>query len=139
MPEFGHLQNHVLVDEASASKSGAELTIRERLQATSGARESEYDVLLEGFLQFLAKLQGFDQSAFEPAAALSNYGFDSLSAVSCQFWFHRGKLSSVELSESSIFTDNTTELGIDVQAGDILNAKSIAELVQEACERLNKT
>lgn len=93
LPEFGHLQNHVFIDEASSSKSGADIPLRERLQATTDATESGYNVLLEAFLEFLAKLQGFDQSAFEPTAALANYGFDSLSAVSCQFWFHRGKLS----------------------------------------------
>ena len=60
-------------------------------------------MLEDAFLGFLAGLLGFEEGNFQTEQGLWIYGVDSLSGVSCQYWFHRGKLWSSPLS-SSIFS-----------------------------------
>ena len=48
------------------------------------------DVIRVAFLNFLSQLLGFGVDTFDPSQALNMYGIDSLSGLSCQFWFHKG-------------------------------------------------
>jgi len=113
LPEFGFLQHHSLSD--TTDKGQKQLTIREQL---AGIPIQDVPVVMQdAFLSFVAQLLGFDVSAFNPASSLAIYGLDSLSAVSCQYWFHR-------------------ELLIDVAVSAVLNAASISELVKLACSKL---
>ena len=77
--KFGHLQDHKLVEKRFDTSKP--VTIRQRLASMSD-QGMLLSTILEIFLAFMASLQGFDQSALDPKAAASSYGFDSLSAVS---------------------------------------------------------
>ena len=90
LPEFGHLQTHRLSN--GGGTSDGQMSLRERLVALNGEdREKVHKALLDAFLEFFAKLLGFDTEMFNPGSSLFSYGLDSLSAVSCQYWFYRGK------------------------------------------------
>lgn len=88
LPEFSHLQSHRLSD--ATEKPDVKLSLREQLQ--EGNDKDAHAVLLEAFLAFLTQLLGFSSESFNPALSLAMYGLDSLSAVSCQYWFYRGVL-----------------------------------------------
>ena len=94
LPEFSHLQSHRLSD--AEDKLDTKLSLCEQLRNSNG--KDAHAVLLEAFLAFLAQLLGFNSGSFNPALALAMYGLDSLSAVSCQYWFYRGLLLSKKCS-----------------------------------------
>ncbi|MCJ1421842.1 hypothetical protein MMC32_008209 [Xylographa parallela] len=88
-------------DQMQLYKGKKQFSIREQLAevpttVVPGAMQ-------DAVLAFVAQLLGFDTSVFDPASSLAIYGLDSLSAVSCQYWFHR-------------------ELSIDVAVTAVLNA-----------------
>ena len=87
--KFGHLQDHRLKEDNAGDP--AHMSLRERLVSYGDDQTALCRVLLEAFLPFLSELQGFDPSSLDPSAAPTSFGLDSLSAVSCQFWFHRGR------------------------------------------------
>lgn len=90
-PEFGHLQQYKLpaaVDGSSASK--APLKDQVAAMRHKGETEQMRDAVRNAFLTFLSQLLGFGADAFDPSLALMMYGIDSLSGVSCQYWFHKG-------------------------------------------------
>ncbi|MCJ1388250.1 hypothetical protein MMC18_001095 [Xylographa bjoerkii] len=113
LPEFGFLQHHSL--SSTTANAEKQLSIGERL---AGIPAKDVPVAMQdAFLAFVAQLLGFDASVFNSASSLAIYGLDSLSAVSCQYWFHR-------------------ELSIDVAVSAVLNAASISELIKLACSKL---
>ena len=86
LPEFGFLQHHSL--SSTTGKGETQLSIREQLAGIPAKNVPA--AMQDAFLAFVAQLLGFDASLFNPASSLAIYGLDSLSAVSCQYWFHRG-------------------------------------------------
>ena len=90
LPKLSHLQNHKLIEDGTSRAEA--MTLSQRLELMSDRREIN-SAILKAFFKFLAQLQGFDESSFDPIASLSSFGLDSLGAVSCQFWFHRGRPS----------------------------------------------
>lgn len=94
LPEFSHLQSHRLSD--AKEKIDEKLSLREQLQKCD--KKNAHTVLLEAFLTFLTQLLGFSSESFNPALSLAMYGLDSLSAVSCQYWFYRGEMLSTQCS-----------------------------------------
>ncbi|MCJ1283507.1 hypothetical protein MMC26_002837 [Xylographa opegraphella] len=113
LPEFGFLQHHSL--SSAAGKGEKQLSVREQLADIP--TKDVHAAMQDAFLTFVAQLLGFDESVFNPASSLAIYGLDSLSAVSCQYWFHR-------------------ELSIDVAVSAVLNAASTSELIKLACSKL---
>ena len=93
LPEFSHLQAHRLSDAKEGH--GPKLSLREQLQ--NCCEKEAHAVLLEAFLAFLSQLLGFSSESFSPASSLAMYGLDSLSAVSCQYWFYRGMFAPLEV------------------------------------------
>ena len=86
VPEFGFLQHHSL--SSVTGKGDQQISIREKLARITG---TEIPAAIQGaFLDFVAQLLGFDATVINPASSLAVYGLDSLSAVSCQYWFYRG-------------------------------------------------
>ena len=86
LPEFGHLQSHRKSDKIGNGNEG--MGLRESLGKLN---DEEWAGMLQGrFLGFLSTLLGFAKESFDGKARLGAYGLDSLSAVSCQYWFHRG-------------------------------------------------
>lgn len=88
LPEFGHLQEHKRGDLAHRGKN--KVTLREKITKLDdkGAARRE---LTAGFTLFLSQLLRIDQSNFKNTNELAMYGLDSLSAMSCQYWFFRGE------------------------------------------------
>lgn len=87
LPEFSRLQAHRRTWE-SDDEGGRDESLRKKLSYL-GSVEG-IDTLTGEFLEFPAKLLGFSQEIFDPKSGLAAYGLDSLSGVSCQYWFHRG-------------------------------------------------
>lgn len=87
VPEFGHLSTYKLSNTGKGSEK--EKTLREKVKAAEGEEEKK-QVVLEAFITFLSSLLGFPKSTFIESSPLAQYGLDSLSAVSCQYWLHRG-------------------------------------------------
>ena len=87
VPEFSHLQSHKL-SNTKGGKGDSKLGLRERIQGLN--KGGAHGVAMEAFLAFLSQLLGFGSSTFSPGSPLAVYGLDSLSAVSCQYWFYRG-------------------------------------------------
>ena len=85
LPELGFLQTHRLGDTKGSPDE--QLSLRQRIQDLH--EKDAHNVLLDAFLPFLSQLLGFPTSTFTPSVSLAMYGLDSLSAVSCQYWFHR--------------------------------------------------
>lgn len=100
LPEFSHLQSHRLSD--AKEKVHVELSLREQLRDCD--KENAHSVLFQAFLAFLTQLLGFSSESFNPALSLAMYGLDSLSAVSCQYWFYRGLLPAEEHSRGMVLT-----------------------------------
>ena len=86
LPEFGHLQSHSLSE--AKNKSERQLGLQERIRSLD--EEEARIALLSAFLDFLSQLLGFATTTFNPISSLDMCGLDSLSAVSCQYWFHKG-------------------------------------------------
>ncbi|CAF9930981.1 MAG: hypothetical protein ALECFALPRED_004772 [Alectoria fallacina] len=119
-PEFGHLQQYKLpaaVDGSSASKA----LLKDQVAAMrhKGETEQMRAAVRNAFLSFLSQLLGFGADAFDPSLALMMYGIDSLSGVSCQYWFHK-------------------ELGVDVPAGKVLGGDSIESIVDGVVQKLTQ-
>lgn len=91
VPEFSHLQSHRL-SSAKGGKGDSQLSLRKRLQGLN--KGGAHGIAMEAFLAFLSQLLGFESSTFNPGSPLAVYGLDSLSAVSCQYWFYRGQSRS---------------------------------------------
>ena len=91
-PEFGHLQQYKLPTVVGGGNmSKAALKDQVAAMRHKGDTEQIRDVVRNAFLTFLSQLLGFGVDAFDPSRALTMYGIDSLSGVSSQYWFHKGK------------------------------------------------
>lgn len=90
-PEFGHLQQYKLPTFVGGSNPD-KAPLRDQVAAMQrkGDKEQMRDAVRNAFLTFLSQLLGFGVDAFDPSQALMMYGIDSLSGVSCQYWFHKG-------------------------------------------------
>jgi len=102
VPEFGFLQEHSL--SGARGTGGREVSLRERMEgAVEGGKGGEGGEVGEGeagremlemaFMRFVAGLLGFEVEKMNGEGILAVYGLDSLSGVSCQYWFHRGMSS----------------------------------------------
>lgn len=87
VPEFGHLSTYRLSNISKGSEK--ERSLKEKIEAAQGA-ERKKEAVRTAFTTFLSTLLGFPASMFVDSSPLAQYGLDSLSAVSCQYWFHRG-------------------------------------------------
>ena len=94
-PEFGHLQQYKLPTNVDGSNT-SKLQLRDQIAAMhrNGMTRPVRDAIKNSFLTFLSQLLGFGVDAFDPSQALMMYGIDSLSGVSCQYWFHKGTRTS---------------------------------------------
>lgn len=90
-PEFGHLQEYKLPKTEGRDKID-KAPLKDQVAAIrhKGDTGQLRDVVRHAFLTFLSQLLGFGVDAFDPSQALGMYGIDSLSGVSCQYWFHKG-------------------------------------------------
>ncbi|KAI9776179.1 MAG: hypothetical protein M1835_005595 [Candelina submexicana] len=113
LPEFGFMQSHRLSDGKGSPST--EVSLREKAQRLD--ERNAKSILLDNFFAFLSELLGFPTSTFEPTSSLSMYGLDSLSAVSCQYWFHK-------------------ELSIRMYICEIFDAPSIEKLMILAHSKL---
>ncbi|KAI9818135.1 MAG: Type I Iterative PKS [Pycnora praestabilis] len=113
LPEFGFLQSHKV--SRVKETSNIQLSLHEQILGLSASDAKA--ALLHAFTRFLSTLLGFDDSSFNPGSSLTMYGLDSLAAVSCQYWFYR-------------------EFSINASAGDVLNARSIIDLVALVHDKL---
>ena len=86
LPEFSHLQSHR--KSGTSGKRAGDLGLKDSLRMLNDEEWSK--MLQERFIEFLSTLLGFAKENFDGKARLGAYGLDSLSAVSCQYWFHRG-------------------------------------------------
>ena len=94
-PEFGHLQQYKLPTNQS-EKNKNKAPLKDQVAATRhrGDIDQMKKVIRNAFLAFLSQLLSFGEDAFDTSQALSMHGIDSLSGVSCQYWFHRGTAAS---------------------------------------------
>ena len=91
-PEFGHLQQYKLPAVESANDmSKSPLKDQVAAMQHKGDVGQLKDAIETAFLTFLSQLLGFGVDAFDTSQALNMHGIDSLSGVSCQYWFHRGR------------------------------------------------
>lgn len=90
-PEFWHLQRYKLSTVVGGSES-SEAPLKDQIAVLhhQGDMDQIRDTIRKAFLTFLSQLLGFGVDAFDPSQALTMYGIDSLSGVSCQYWFHKG-------------------------------------------------
>ena len=101
-PEFGHLQQYKLRTGGSESDlNKASLKDQVAAMRHQGGPEKMKDIIRNAFLTFLSQLLGFAVDAFDASQSLNMHGIDSLSGVSCQYWFHKGTVS-VSCGEYSI-------------------------------------
>ena len=93
-PEFGHLQRYKLPTTRHTDETErAALKIRVAAIRRGGDKEQLKNVIRGAFLTFLSQLLGFGVDAFDTSQALNRHGIDSLSGVSCQYWFHKGTVA----------------------------------------------
>ena len=92
-PEFGHLQQYKLRTGSESDLNKASLKDQVAASRHKGGPEQMKDIIRKAFLTFLSQLLGFAVDAFDTSQALNMHGIDSLSGVSCQYWFHRGTVS----------------------------------------------
>lgn len=90
LPEFGHLQVHRRSN--LVEKGETKISLREKLRGTNGEVIAQNE-LRDVFISFLSRLLEFGAFNFSDTSELEMYGLDSLSAVSCQYWFFRGQYS----------------------------------------------
>lgn len=88
LPELGHLQQHRRTWDDGHQARKANLLADVRLLPEHRAVQS----IQSAFVDFLGGLLGLDSSRLDGKNPLAAYGLDSLSGVSCQYWFHRGKV-----------------------------------------------
>ena len=93
-PEFGHLQQYKLRTFTSESELN-KASLKDQVAAMQHKRSSGQmkEIIRNAFLTFLSQLLGFGVNVFDTSQTLNMYGIDSLSGVSCQYWFHRGAVS----------------------------------------------
>lgn len=96
VPEFGHLQVHRRSN--LGGRGEIKISLRDRL------RRADDEVMIRNELRqtlitFLSQLLGFAASTFTDTSELAMYGLDSLSAISCQYWFFRGQYIQKRSSE----------------------------------------
>ncbi|KAH0544910.1 Type I Iterative PKS [Glutinoglossum americanum] len=118
LPEFGFLQPHRRSWSVNCRHSEQDISLRERIQELDEADARA--ALTDAFLVFLAGLLGFGAETFDPGSSLLIYGLDSLSGVSCQYWFYR-------------------ELQADMTVLEILGAKSINQLIEQIYQKAMST
>lgn len=86
LPEFGFLQDHKL-SGTEDKLVDMKRNLHDRALLLS---DTEAQVLLqEAFINFLSQLLGFQVGNIEAASSLPEYGLDSLSALSSQYWLQR--------------------------------------------------
>ena len=93
-PEFGHLQQYKLRTGRSESDLN-KASLKDQVAAMRHKEDPEQmkDIIRNAFLTFMSQLLGFAVDAFDTSQSLNMHGIDSLSGVSCQYWFHRGTVS----------------------------------------------
>ncbi len=84
-PEFGFLFDHN-IRTTEAIKA---ISLREQLQEKHG--DAAHAALLQAFLLCLSSVLGYDVASLDPGLSLASYGVDSLNAVSCRYWFFKGR------------------------------------------------
>ncbi|KAL3426053.1 beta-ketoacyl synthase domain-containing protein [Phlyctema vagabunda] len=115
LPEFGFLQSHRKTWDSDRNTDTQYMDLKE---GVNKADESEARaLLLDAFMGFLAQLLGYQVTTLDAKNPLVAYGIDSLTGVSCQYWFHR-------------------ELDVDVKVPDILGAKSFENLVDKVYKKI---
>ncbi|KAJ6263867.1 Hybrid PKS-NRPS synthetase pynA [Drechslerella dactyloides] len=114
-PDFGFLLSHSL--DLAGSKD-VNISLLEQLQSQDGP--IAHANLLTAFSKTLASMLGYEVSAIDPTSALAAYGLDSLSAVTCRYWFFK-------------------ETSVDVPVFDILGCKSLNALITRVLEKLKAT
>ncbi|KAF3910565.1 hypothetical protein ABW21_db0202227 [Orbilia brochopaga] len=114
-PDFGFLFSHSL-DQAGSKD--ANISLLEQLQSQDGP--TAHATLLTTFSKTLASMLGYEVSAIDATAALAAYGLDSLSAVTCRYWFFK-------------------ETSVDVPVFDILGCKSLNALIARVLGKITPT
>lgn len=84
-PEFGFLFDHN-IRTTEAIKA---ISLREQLQEKHG--DAVREALLQAFLLCLSSVLGYDVASLDPGLSPASYGVDSLNAVSCRYWFFKGR------------------------------------------------
>ncbi|KAF3916181.1 hypothetical protein AA313_de0206060 [Arthrobotrys entomopaga] len=111
-PDFGFLFSHTL--DLQGSKD-SDISLLEQLRSQDGL--TAHNTLLAAFSKTLASMLGYDLAAIDPTTALAAYGLDSLSAVTCRYWFFK-------------------ETSVDVPVFDILGCKSLNALISRVLGKL---
>ena len=75
------------------------ISLRQRISSMTN-KDLRFSAILNAFIEFFSDLQGFDKASIDQKGSIWSYGLDSLSAVSCQFWFHRGMCIKAKLASS---------------------------------------
>ncbi|EPS39320.1 hypothetical protein H072_6929 [Dactylellina haptotyla CBS 200.50] len=114
-PDFGFLFSHQL---DLAGSRDADISLLEQIQSQDGT--TAHATLLKAFSKALAAMLGYEVSAIDPTSALATYGLDSLSAVTCRYWFFK-------------------ETSVDVPVFDILGCKSLNALIARVLGKLTPT
>lgn len=136
VPEFGHLQVHKRSDLAGQGKN--KVSLRQRIMKLNddGAARME---LRDEFITFISQLLRFGKSTFMDTSELSMYGLDSLSAVSCQYWFFRGEYTGIvhhTLRKDLIQLICSAELGVDVKVSELLENGVIENVLKNVITKL---
>ena len=84
-PEFGFLLDH----KFRTTEAIKAISLREQLQEKAG--DAAYEALLQAFLLCLSGILGYHVASLDPGLSLASYGVDSLNAVSCRYWFFKGR------------------------------------------------
>lgn len=84
-PEFGFLMDHKFRTTGTVKA----ISLRGQLQEKDS--DATYETLLQAFLQCLSSVLGYDVASLDPTSSLASYGVDSLNAVSCRYWFFKGR------------------------------------------------
>ena len=91
-PEFGHLQQYKLRTGRSEGDLN-KASLKDRVAAMRHNPEQVREIIKNAFLTFLSQLLGFGVDTFDTSQSMNKHGIDSLSGVSCQYWFYRGTVS----------------------------------------------
>lgn len=84
-PEFGFLLDH----KFRTTEAVKAISLREQLQEKTG--DVAHEALLQAFLLCLSRILGYHVASLDPGLSLASYGVDSLNAVSCRYWFFKGR------------------------------------------------
>lgn len=85
-PEFGFLLEHNFSTAEVAKVVSLPAQIKDQ------APEVAHRILIEAFMICLGAILGYDTASIDPSSSLASCGLDSLNAVSCRYWFFKGKL-----------------------------------------------